>query len=104
MSYSIDLRKRVVEYVNDGGQKTEAVRLFKVSRKTIYNWLKRDDLSPTVRGPRKCRMDRADLAAHVQALPDALLRERAEHFGVSTNAVWEALQKMEIRKKNQSLR
>ena len=103
MSYSIDLRKRVVEYVHNGGQQTDAVRLFQVSRKTIYNWLKRDDLSPTVRGPRKRKMDRDDLASHVEAYPDALLRERAEHFGVCTNAVWEALQKMEIRKKNQPL-
>ena len=46
MSYSVDLRKRVVNYIESGGSKSEAARRFEVSRKTVYNWLALDDLAP----------------------------------------------------------
>ena len=36
MGYSVDLRERVVGYVRSGGGLTEAARLFKVSRTTLY--------------------------------------------------------------------
>jgi len=104
MSHSIDLRRRVIEFVNQGGRKTEAVRIFNVGRSTIYEWLERSDLTPTVRAPYDTKLKKDELAAHVEAYPDALLRERAEHFGVQTSTVWAALQKIGVRKKNQPLR
>ena len=104
MSYSIDLRRRVIEFVKQGGRKAEAARIFKVGRSTIYEWLERSDLAPTVRGPCDRKLKKDVLAAHVKAHPDALLRERAEHFGVRTSTVWAALRKMGIRKKNHPLR
>ena len=39
MRYSSDLRKRVLDFVNNGGSKAEASRTFSVSRKVIYNWM-----------------------------------------------------------------
>ena len=36
MSYSIDLRQRVVDFVRQGGSKSEAARLFGVSRGRVY--------------------------------------------------------------------
>lgn len=36
---SIDLRKRVVSYVNNGRKPLEAAKVFEVSEKTVYNWL-----------------------------------------------------------------
>ena len=48
MSYSVDLRKRVVSYVESGGSKSEAARRFEVSRKTVYNWLALDDWHPNL--------------------------------------------------------
>lgn len=43
MSYSIDLRKRVVDYVENGGRIAQAAGLFKVGRATIYRWPGRTD-------------------------------------------------------------
>jgi transposase len=103
MSYHIDLRKQVVEFIRDGGQQKDAVRIFNVSRRTIYTWLQRSDLSPTVRGPRKHKLNRDKLKAHIRAFPDALLRERAKHFNVSKSTVGTALKKLDIRKKNSSV-
>ena len=100
MSYSIDLRERAVKFVRDGGSRTEASGLFGVSRKSIFNWLHRSDLSPTPRRIRKGKIDKLKLASHVQAHPDRLLRERAEEFGVTPSGLWRALTRLRISKKN----
>ena len=39
MRYSTDLRKRILDFINNGGSKTAAERTFGVSRRTIYNYL-----------------------------------------------------------------
>ena len=43
MAYSIDLRKRVLDFINNGGSKVAAKRTFGISRRTIYNWLETQD-------------------------------------------------------------
>jgi putative transposase len=99
MSYSVDLRERVVVYVRGGGSPTKAAQLFQVGRTTLYRWLGSADLWPKLAKERKRKLDKAALAAHVQDFPDALLRERAAHFGVTINAIWVALKKLAITKK-----
>ena len=39
MPLSIDLRKRVIDAVDGGMRVTDAVKIFKVSRRVIYNWM-----------------------------------------------------------------
>jgi transposase len=104
MSYSIDLRERVVTYIERGGTKLEAAKLFKIGRRTIYRWLAAEDLSPKPAKTRRRKLDKVLLAAHVRKHSDMILRERAAHFGVHTNAIWVALQQMKFRKKNDTLR
>ncbi len=104
MTYSLDLRERAVSYVRTGGAQVEACRLFGIGRKTLYNWLHAQDLRPRPSGPRRRKLDKALLAAHVRDYPDALLRERAAAFGVHINAIWVALRQMKISKKNSALR
>lgn len=104
MTYSLDLRERAISFVKQGGSKAEAARVFGVNRQTLYNWFGAKDLAPKGCGPRRRKIDKAALAAHVRAHPDAILRERAAHFGVHTNAIWVALRQMDIRKKNDALR
>ena len=100
MSYSVDLRERVVSYVRNGGSATEAARLFEVGRTTLYRWLGSPDLRPKPAKERRRKLDKMALAAHVRDFPDALLRDRAAHFGVAINAIWVALKKLSITKKN----
>jgi len=104
MSYSVDLRERVVSYVRNGGSRTQAARLFEVGRTTLYRWLSAPDLHPKPAKERKRKLDKALLAAHVRDFPDALLRERAAHFGVTINAIWLALKKLSVTKKNDPVR
>jgi len=39
MAYSIDLRKRVVEAINNGMHTDDASKIFNVCVKSIYNWM-----------------------------------------------------------------
>lgn len=104
MSYSIDLRERAVKYVREGGSQTSASKLFKVGRRTLYDWLQRESLEPKKPSGRKRKLSKEALAADVRERPDALLRERAAHFKVGINTVWVALQQMNISKKNDTVR
>jgi putative transposase len=99
MTYSIDLRERVLSYIEEGGSHAAAASLFKVTPRTIYNWLHRGTLEPKKHGLRHRKLDKKLLAQHVRDYPDALLRERAAHFGVHVNAIWVALRTMKIVKK-----
>jgi putative transposase len=104
MSYSIDYRKRVMSFVKEGGSKREAARLFKLSPNTVYQWLQRGtDLKPRVATVRRRKLDKKVLMQHVQQNPDATLRERAAHFGVTVNAIWVAKKRLRIVKKTTAL-
>lgn len=104
MTYSLDLRERAVGYVRSGGRQQEASRLFGVSTRTLYTWLRSDDLRPKACGPRRRKIDKDALRAHVRDYPDALLRERSAVFGVSEVAIFKALRQLGIVKKNDTLR
>ena len=96
MTYSIDLRKRVVVFVIDGGSKAEASRRYKVSLWCVNDWCKREDLTPQQQKGRKRKLDWEALSRHIQEYPEALLRERGRHFGVHTNTIWYANRQMKV--------
>jgi transposase len=103
MSHSKDLRRRVVKYVRQGGNRNEAARIFGVSRWCVFNWQKRgDDLASGKPGPKDAvRLSREKLRVALQKKPDAMLKELAKELGVSTSCIWYNLQQMKIsRKKN----
>jgi len=96
MSYSIDLRQRVVDFVRGGGSKADASRRYQVSLWCVFDWLKRSGLHPQKVMRRQRKLDWEALRAHVQAYPDALLKERAHHFQVHHHAIWYALRCMQL--------
>ena len=65
MSYSIDLRERVLAFIEGGGSKVSASRLFKVSCRTVFIWLKqkkdRGNLKVKSREYKPYKIDEADL-------------------------------------------
>ncbi len=104
MTYSIDLRKRVVKFVKDGGSKAEASRRYEVSLWCVNDWCQRQDLTPKPQPRRQRKLDWEALSRHIEEYPDALLRERAQHFGVHINAIWYATRQMKLtRKKNSKI-
>ena len=100
MTCSVDLRKKVVAFVRDGGGQVEAARHFDISLWCVRDWLARQDLEPQQKGvPRHRKLDKEALRAHVRDYPDALLRERAQHFGVRISSMGWALQHIKVTRK-----
>lgn len=105
MGYSVDLREKAVEYYNGCKNVTKTCNIFKIARSTLYSWInlyeKQGILEPKVRTEYKTKIEYQELKELVKARPDAFLREYAEHFGVTIEAVRKALEKLKItRKKN----
>lgn len=100
MTYSLDFRKRVVSFIEEGGSQREAMRIFKISHNTIYRWKVSDDLRPKKHGPRHRKIDKDAFAAHVREFSDAKLSERAAYFGVHINAIWYQMKIMKLTKKS----
>ena len=105
MQYGIDLRRRVIGFIQGGGSKSEASRRFSVHRQTVYNWLSLPSLEPVKvihRRRRKLYWEalRQDMLEH----PDLRLHERAAKFGVRVNAIFYACRQMGFsHKKNTTL-
>ena len=45
MPYSLDLRQKVINFVENGGTMTKAAHTFRIGRGSIYRWLSRPKLS-----------------------------------------------------------
>jgi putative transposase len=99
MTYSVDLRQRVVAFVEAGGAKAEAARLFSVSEGSVHNGLKRDNWSPTKVKRRHRKLDWKALEQQIKDEPDAKLKERAEYFRVHPSAIAYAIKEMNITRK-----
>lgn len=86
-AYSTDLRVRVLDALDAGMSRTDAIRIFQVSSGSIKRWLRlrrtAGDLSPT-RAPGRPRLIAPDqealLRAQVAVAPDAPLAEQAAQW------------------------
>jgi len=105
MAYSVDLRKKVTDFIGEGHTIREAHEIFKVGITTIKEWKKllaeqgTLEKRPLERGHKKvCPVK---LKAYMKENPDSYLRETAEEFGCTEQAIFYALKRLKItRKKN----
>jgi transposase len=96
-AYALDLRKRVVQFVQNGGTKAEAARRFDLARSSVYRYLaaaQQGALPPKTSWGSWRKLDPEELSAHVKKHPDATLLELQSIFGVSHNAVWVRLRQL----------
>ena len=109
MSYSYDLRRRVVVYVLGGGQATQAAKLFGVHRQTVQNWMRMERTGglraggrPGPKGGRKVTQEALKQA--LSGRPDARLKELGDTLHVRPSTVSYACRKWGMsRKKNMGL-
>ena len=99
MTYSSDMRRAALAFIEEGGSQVEACKIFKVSRSSLYRWLNSDTLERKTGFTRRRKIDADALRAHVRAHPQMYLRERAAHFGVAVNTMHYALKRLKIVKK-----
>ena len=90
-AYALDLRERVVKFIQGGGSKIEAARRFDLARSSVYRYLaaaKTGALAPKTSWGRWRKLDPRKLQVHVRKHPDATLKELQNAFGVSHHAIW----------------
>jgi transposase len=107
MAYSIDFRKRALEFMDEGHTGAELYESFKIYPATIADWrkllAKTGSLKPQYRETRECKINLEKLKQAVEEKPDAYLDELAKPFGCTKQAVFYALEKInETYKKNRS--
>ena len=57
MPYSLDLRQKVINFVENGGTITKAAHTFRIERASIYRWLSRLKLLATKVKSRRRKLD-----------------------------------------------
>lgn len=101
--YSIDLRQRVVEYLQKTQNKKKASELFQVGIATVYRWAARlaqkGHVEPLRRKRAYKKIDDEQLIAYVKEHPDHFLSEIAGHFGLTLQAIFYALKRLKITRK-----
>ena len=108
MAYSIDLRVKVMEFLQKGPRVSQAEDAFGISGFTIRKWRRLlEETGSLEDGPRSHNFKKLDperLAAYVGEHPDAYLKEIGGAFGCSGTAVFKALRRLRItRKKNEEV-
>lgn len=108
MSYSYQIRCRVLEYAEKVGNVREAAARYGVAAKTIYEWRKLGDNLGEIGKPgrkKNTKIDEAKLRAAISDGTEIMQKELAEQFGVSRSGMCRALKRLKIsRKKNVDIR
>lgn len=101
--YSIDLRARVIGYIENGGRVGDAVKTFNVSYQSIWRWraLKKEtkSLKPKPLQRRFRKIDPDVLRQRVRDNPDYKLSDHAKFFGVREQSISEAFKRLKITRK-----
>jgi len=107
MAYSVDLRSRVIDFIEKGNSQEKASLIFDVGTSTITRWLA---LRSETGGLEKRPLNRTapiyeseKLKAYIEENPDALLRDVADHFGGSITGAFYALEREKITLKKRAL-
>jgi len=103
MSYSLDLRERVVAYVEAGSSVRKAEEVFKVGKTTVHSWVVKKNTTGSL-APKELnrpfkKIDPQVLRKLIEAKPDMYLRELAEQFNCTTGSISQALCKLNITRK-----
>lgn len=102
MSYSIDLREKVIKFIENGSSIIEAACIFDISRPTIYRWLEKKKLGclkdPTPKRPWR-KINPQDLLEFVEKHSDLTLAQYANYFKTTAMAILKAFRRLRITRK-----
>ena len=102
-AYSVDLRERVLDYLQQHDNKKTASEIFKVGIATVYRWVRQKKetghVEPHYREYSYKKLDDNILKQYVKEHPDCFLIEIAEHFSVTEQAIFYALKRLKITRK-----
>jgi len=100
MAYSVDFRKKAVEYMDKGHTTEELYEAFGIypSRITAWRKLQKEtgSLEPQCRETRQRKIDLKELEKALERKPDATLSELGKLFDCTEPAIFYALQRLGI--------
>ncbi|MDR1890983.1 MAG: transposase, partial [Puniceicoccales bacterium] len=105
-AYTLDLREKVMAYVNSGKKRVEAVKIFNLHRRTIYRWerrLREGRLAATenrIQKPKKLYPE--ELREYIKNNPDKTLKEIGAAFGAKDASVLYRIRQLGISYKKKS--
>lgn len=101
--YSLDLRERVLKYLEKNQDKKTASHLFQIGIATIYRWVARKKekghVQPLRRKYAYKKIDDQKLIEYVKAHPDQFLSEIGKQFNLTPQAIFYALKRLKITRK-----
>jgi len=107
MAYSVDLRVRVIEFVEKGNTQEKASEVFNVSVSAITRWLAlRSETGSLEKRPLSRtapKFESEKLEAYIEKNPDALLKDVAEHFGGSITGAFYAIEREKLTLKKRAV-
>jgi transposase len=106
MAYSMDYRSAAVAYKQNGHTFKQLQQAFKIPPETYYQWMERFEngyYETKTKQLRSGKIDKEQLNRAVAEHPDAFLRELAEPFGCTPEAVFYILKDMNITLKKRLL-
>ncbi len=96
--YSVDLRKKVILYINKGHSQLEASKLFNIHKNTINRWniryKKEGHAAPKIRLGFQSKVDKVNLESYVLANPNIKLAEIGSRYGVTASQAGRILGKL----------
>jgi putative transposase len=102
-TYSKDLRKRVIEYVENGGSKKQACTTYNIGHNTIYRWLRQRKESKTFDPKRReifyRKCDAEKLKGLIKQSPDATLKELGKKLKLQPSTIFYALERLKMTRK-----
>lgn len=108
MSYSLDLRQKVVRARVEEGYTIDLItKVFKVTRRTVYIWLERHKKGVLAERRRavqitRRKVDYNKIAEYVKHNDDKYLWEIGKHFNLGTSTIFYILKKLKITLKKKS--
>ena len=96
--YSVDLRERVIAYIEAGNDQKRTSKTFKISTSSVNRWWlryqKENVIIPKPRLGSKGKINIQKLKAYVEANEDKTLSETSKLFKVSICAIYKRLKKL----------
>ena len=107
MAYSIDFRKRAIEFMDEGHTEEELYEAFKIRATNVRRWRKlleeNGSLNPQYRETRCRKIDPEELKQALERKPDATLPELAKQFDCAKQSIDYRLKTLQITRKKRHL-
>lgn len=97
-AYSIDLRKRVISFIEEGNSQQSATKVFKLNKATVNRWWlryqKEGHVNPRKNLGSKPKIDQFLLIKYIGGNPDFNLSDISKLFNVSKASAYNHLRKL----------